>query len=171
MYKYLGVQIDLTFNLNSHFDTTFKGASSKLRLLYKIRPQLNIPLAEAIYREMIMPILTYCRVLNLNSTTTQRDRLMSFHNRALKIIFGDSVGDLQFPSAVEVRKRRACMLVRKILDNDICDSLIGHFIRNEHGRVARNSNCFAILPKIKTEYARTVEAFTLWELKYIMSSF
>ena len=37
------------------------------------------------------------------------------------------------------------MLVRKILDNDICDSLIGHFIRNKHDRVTRNSDCFAIL--------------------------
>ena len=154
VYKYLGVGIDSTLNLNSHFDATFKRASSRLRLLYKIRPQLNIPSAEAVYRGMITPILTYCEVLNLNLTATQRDRLMSFHNRALKIIFGDSVDDLEFPSVVEIKKRRACMLVRKILDNDICDSLIGHFIRNKHDRVTRNSDCFTILPKIKTEYAR-----------------
>ena len=133
VYKYLGTEIDSTLNLNSHFDATFKRASSRLRLLF--RPQLNIPSAEAIYRGMITPILTYCGVLNLNLTTTQLDRLMFFHIRALKIIFGDSVGDLEFPSVVEIKKRRACMLVRKILDNDICDSLIGHFTRNEHDRV------------------------------------
>ena len=100
----------------------------------------------------MIPPMTYCGVLNL--TTTQLDRLMSFHNRALKIFFGDSVGDLEFPSVVEIKKRRACMLVRKILDNDICGSLIGHFTRNKHDRVTRNSDCFAILPKIKTDYAR-----------------
>ena len=154
VYKYLGVEIDSTLNPNSHFDATFMRASSRSRLLYKIRPQLNIPLAEAIYRGMITPILTYCEVLNLNLTTTQRDQLMSFHNRALKIIFGDNVGDLEFPSVVEIKKRRACILVRKILDNDICDSLIGHFTRNKHGRVTWNSDCLAFLPKIKTEYAR-----------------
>ena len=111
VYKYLGVEIDSTLNLNSHFDATFKRASSRLRLLYKIRPQLNIPSTEAIYRGMITPILTYCGVLNLILTTTQRDRLMSFHNRALKIIFGDSVGDLEFPSVVARNKEEASLYV------------------------------------------------------------
>ena len=40
------------------------------------------------------------------------------------------------------------------MDGNICDPLSGHFIRNEHGRVTRNSGYLAILPKIKTEYAR-----------------
>ena len=53
VYKYLGMEIDSTLNLNSHFDATFKRASSRLRLLF--RPQLNIPSAEAIYRGMITP--------------------------------------------------------------------------------------------------------------------
>ena len=73
VYKYLGVEINSTLNLNSHFDATFKRASSRLRLLQKIRPQLNLPSAKAIYQGMIIPILTYCGVLNLNLTTTQQD--------------------------------------------------------------------------------------------------
>ena len=35
-YKYLGVQVDTTFNLNSHFDKCFKRASGRLRLLAKL---------------------------------------------------------------------------------------------------------------------------------------
>jgi hypothetical protein len=153
VYKYLGVEINSKLNLNSHFDATFKRASSRLRLLQKIRPQLNLPSAKVIYQGMIIPIWTYCGVLNLNLTTTQQDRLASFHKRALKIIFVDSVPDPNFPSAVEQKKKRTCVLVRKIMDSDICDPLSGHFIRNEHGRVTRNSGYLAILPKIKTEYA------------------
>ena len=51
VYKYLGVEINSSLNLNSHFDATFKRASSRLRLLQKIRPQLNLPSAKAIYKE------------------------------------------------------------------------------------------------------------------------
>ena len=40
------------------------------------------------------------------------------------------------------------------MDGNIYDSLSGHFIRDEHGRVTLNSGYLAILPKIKTEYAR-----------------
>ena len=115
MYTYLGVEINSTLNLNSHFDATFKRASSRLRLLQKIRPQLNLPSTKAIYQGMIIPILTYCGVLNLNQTITQQDRLASFHKRAFKIIFVDSVPDQNFPSAVELKKKRACVLVRKIM--------------------------------------------------------
>ena len=32
-YKYLGMEIDCTLNLNSHFDKCFKRASGRLRLL------------------------------------------------------------------------------------------------------------------------------------------
>jgi hypothetical protein len=95
--------------------------------------------------------------------------LASFHKRALKIIFVDSVPDPNFPSVVELKKKRACMLVRKIMDGDICDPLSGHFIRNEHGRVIRNSAGYlAILPKIKTEYAR--RSFHFMQGAKLMSS-
>ncbi|CAB4041595.1 Hypothetical predicted protein, partial [Paramuricea clavata] len=49
----------------------------------------------------------------------------------LKEVF---LSDPNFPSAVELKKKRACVLVRKIMGGDICDPLSGHFIRNEHGR-------------------------------------
>ena len=64
-YKYLGVEITSSLNLNSHFETTFKRASSRLRLLHKIRPQLNLLSAKAIYRGMIIPVLTYLWRLKL----------------------------------------------------------------------------------------------------------
>ena len=35
---------------------------------------------------------------------------MSFHNRALKIIFGDIVDDLEFPSVVEITVNRREMV-------------------------------------------------------------
>ena len=50
------------------------------------------------------------------------------------------------------------------MDGNICDPLSGHFIRNEHGRVTRNSGCLAILPELNMH----VEVFTSWPLKCII---
>ena len=46
--KYLGIEIDSSLNLNSHFDKGFKRASSRLRLLGKLRDYLDLTAAEMI---------------------------------------------------------------------------------------------------------------------------
>ena len=46
-YKYLGIEIDNTLNLNTHFEKCFKRASSRLRLLAKIRDSLDLTSAKA----------------------------------------------------------------------------------------------------------------------------
>ena len=40
-YKYLGVEIDSKLNLNTYFDACYKRASTRLRLLSKIRDSVN----------------------------------------------------------------------------------------------------------------------------------
>ena len=41
-YKYLGVHLDSSLNLNSDFDAKYKKATGRLRLLAKIRSHLDI---------------------------------------------------------------------------------------------------------------------------------
>ena len=59
VYKYLGIHIDATLNLNSHFDKAFKKAAGRLKLLEKLRHQIDMKTATRIYNTMIVPILTY----------------------------------------------------------------------------------------------------------------
>ena len=40
-YKYLGVEIDSKLNLNTYFDACYKRASTRLRILSKIRDSVN----------------------------------------------------------------------------------------------------------------------------------
>jgi hypothetical protein len=68
-YKYLGVEVDSTLNINTHFDACFKCASTSLRLLTKIRDDLNVDSARTIYQSMITPLLTYCGILKRGSTS------------------------------------------------------------------------------------------------------
>ena len=74
-YKYLGVQLDSSLNLNSDFDAKYKKASGRLRLLAKIRNHLDIESTKSIYRSMVLPVLTYCGILNLKLTRTQENKL------------------------------------------------------------------------------------------------
>ena len=60
-YKYLGIEINSTFNMNSYC-------------------------ARTLYQSMILPLLTYCGTLQLNYNNTQRKKLDSLHQRALNIV-------------------------------------------------------------------------------------
>ena len=157
--KKSSVQIGPTLNMHSQFDATFKKATSRLRLLSKIRPNLNLNAAKAIYNCMILPILTYCGVLNLNLTQTQLNKLISLHERATKAVFPNGTPEVGLQSVMNCKKKRACELVKKIVVGDICDSLKDHFTLNNHVRVTRNNGFTVTLSKVKIEYGSRSFAF------------
>ena len=59
-YVYIGVKIDGSLNLNSHFKKCYKSASSRLRRLSKLRKDLDTKAALSIYQSMIMPVFSSC---------------------------------------------------------------------------------------------------------------
>lgn len=85
-YKYLGTELNTSLNLNEDFNLSSKKTTSRLRLLLKIRPLLTVKAAKATYQTMIVPVMTYSRMTNLNLTCTQRKRLQSIDDRAQKIV-------------------------------------------------------------------------------------
>ena len=152
-YRYLGVEIDSTFNLNTNFELCYKRASGRLRLLSKLRRFLDSTTAYKLYRSMMVPVITYCGILNLKPTTGQSRKLVGLHQRAIRII-GMSSKEYSALSAEKSNIKQACILVHNILKNNICDAFQGHFTTHEHIKTTRNNKCLATLPSIKTEYAR-----------------
>ena len=110
-YKYLGVRVDSSLNLNSNFNACYKKASGRLRLLAKIRSYLDQATAATIYHSMVLPTFTYCGILQLKYTNTQMSRLSSLYTRALKIVYGDVRPNQKLTSVVNANKTRACKLV------------------------------------------------------------
>ena len=153
-YKYLGIEVDSTLNLNCHFEKCYKRASSRLRLLGKLRRHLDMAAAKAIYRTMILPTFTFSGILLLKLTETQVKRLSTFHDRSRRIVLGDSGNCDEIQSVVNANKIRACKLVRKCIDKDICDAFQGYFNINDHTVRTRNHQSLLKIPKIKTEFAR-----------------
>ena len=152
-YRYLGVEIDSTLNLNTNFELCYKRASGRLRLLSKLRCFLDSTTACKLYRSMIVPVVTYCGILNLKLTTGQSRKLAALHERAIRIIVTNSK-ECSVLSPEKSNIKRACVLVHNILNNDICDALQSHITTHEHIKTTRNNKCLATLPRIKTEYGR-----------------
>ena len=55
---------------------------------------------------------------------------------------------------MNAKKIRACKLVRKCIDEDICDVFKDHFTIQNHGKGTRNAENSLKMTKIRTEYAR-----------------
>ena len=110
--------------------------------------------AKSIYRLMILPTFTYCGILQLKLTTTQSNRLASFYDRSLKVIQGNTSAQSDILSVINANSIRACKLVRKCTDREVCDIFRGYFEVQEHETKTRNNQCLLKLPRIRTEYAR-----------------
>ena len=152
-YRYLGVEIDSTLNLSTNFELCYKRASGRLRLLSKLRCFLDSTTACKLYHSMIVPVVTYCGILNLKLTTGQSRKLAALHERAIRII-GTNSKECSVLSPEKSNIKRACVLVHNILNNDICDALQSHITTHEPIKTTRNNKCLATLPRIKTEYGR-----------------
>ena len=106
--KYLGVQIGSTLSMSTYFDKCYKNASFRLNLQAKLREQLDVKEAKAIYECTILPTFTYCGILLLHNARTQSGKLDSFHNRAEAIINREREAKISLQSVTNANKQRAC---------------------------------------------------------------
>ena len=133
-----------------------KTSNSRFRLLQKVRPYLTTLSAKTLYQTMILPIITYGSLVNLNLTETQRNRMNRFHNCAVDIIlYRDTKIDRNdIVSLIQSFSIKACKIVRKSLDGSTCSNFLEYFQRSNHNKNTRNNKFSAKLPKIRLEYVR-----------------
>lgn len=156
-YKYLGIKIDSTLNLNSQFDTSYKKASARLNLLARLRNRMDIDTANAIYRTMVLPMFRYCSLVQLKQTPTQLKKYTTFERRAARIL--GNTDDSKLPTIQGFRKRTACEFVRKCLDDMICENFHNYFEKVNHSIATRNNNVSLRLPALRTEYGKRSSGF------------
>ena len=82
-YKYLGVVMDKSLTYAEHIKKTLKKASSRVKLLSRIRPNLTPHAAEIIYRVMILPLLIYCNNIFVEMSPSKKQRFESIQIRSL----------------------------------------------------------------------------------------
>jgi len=151
-YKYLGNFIDQSLTLHADFNKKYKKASCRIRLLSRLRPYLTGEATFKVFQTMIVPLLTYCNIANLNLTDSQIAKFRSIENR-FSIILGYE-SEMKKLSIENQFKIKACLTVRKSVDNELCDVFNDYFQINNHGRTTRNECLLVTLPKTKLEFAR-----------------
>ena len=67
-FKYLGLTLDQTLNLNNHLTKTYKIATGRLNLLRRLQPQLTVKAAITIYQSMLIPLFTYCSIVTCRTS-------------------------------------------------------------------------------------------------------
>ena len=149
-YKYLGYLLDPTLTFNENFEVAYKKASNRVRLLSKLGGYVTPNVAAKIYQMMISPIIMYSGTIKLFLTETNRRKLRSIDNRVREIV-GE---ELYLPQLYKLIKKKACEIVRKCLDKDVCTNFREYFETNIHGLNTRNSNILVKLPKVKLEFGR-----------------
>lgn len=148
-YKYLGTILDSSLSMSTNFDKMYKKTMSKLRMLFSLRNYLDKTTMNKIFRGMILPCVTFNCTVNLNLSQTQLQKLQSIDKLATKL-----TGTNQTPVANEIKKR-SILLVRKCLENKVCENFNGYFNMISHDRGTRNNGCMLKIPSTKLQYAKT----------------
>ena len=148
-YKYLGTILDQTLSFNTNFHNVYKKISGKLRLLWSLKFYLSPESLVNVYKGILLPIFLYSCTTNLNMKNSQLSKLTSLDNRITKII-----GKQQTPIHNEI-KRHAAMLVKKCLNNELCNNFEGFFEIRHHQRSTRNNGFLLQVPKVKLQLAKS----------------
>ena len=106
-YNYLGVKVDPSLNLNEHFPSVYKTASSRLRLLQRIHPYLTKLAGLHIYEAFVLSKIMYCSLTNYFHQPYRQDLLSSLERRAEVVVNIDG----EFPSVEKKQKRKVCKLI------------------------------------------------------------
>ena len=151
-YKYLGVNLDRSVTFCEHSTKTYKKATSRLRLLKRIRSNLTVAAARAIYNTMILPTFTYCSILTPHRTPTFNNQLDSLHRRANFIINRNERNTAAVKSIQSYLDSKVYFFVFRSLNNMLPSRLNNYF--QLHSSNTRNNNNLIRLPRCRTETFR-----------------
>ena len=147
-YKYLGNIVDHHLNFSENFEKSYKKASSRLRLLERMRCYLTSKAARLVYITMIIPLLTSSCTLKSPYNNTQKLKYNSFDRRAQKIT------KLNVLSIENLTNREWVLLVKSCLSKESNEEFNNYFKLFEHKYKTRNNSKSIKLPPVKLELAK-----------------
>ena len=99
---------DSILALNGNFNSNYQKLSSRLQLLSKLCPNLNVKPAKMIYTSTVIPVLTYCGIVNLNLSKTLLGKFDRIHEWAVGIII--KTNPVKSTPIMNYVKRHACQI-------------------------------------------------------------
>ena len=147
-YKCLGVTLDRRLNMNQHIENVFKRASSRIKLLRKIRHSVTPYVAETIYKKMILPLMLYCSNVYVLSPL---NRFQYLQDRARKTVYNNTKSTNEWRTVSCEAKQRCVMDVFKMVNNiRTPENFTQYFSKQAHKINTHGNNNLLKLEKIKT---------------------
>ena len=119
-----------------------KNLSSTLRFLSKLRPNLNVNVAKMIYLSIVIPVFTYCEIVNLNLLGTKYDR---FHERVVGII--TKTKSVKLTPIMNYEKRHACQIARTSITRKLPAPMTNYFKLSSDLKSTRNKKTLDSITK------------------------
>ena len=158
-YEYLGVMMDKSLTYTTQIERVYKKASSRVKLLSRIRKNISPYVAETIYKVMIEPVLFYCNNVMLGISDSTAARFQDIQDRAHKVVFGKRERSNTWET-VSCKRNRLCVLeVFKCLNGIAPINFNEYFSKNSHEKNTRGNNSLLKIPKVRTEVGRKTFAF------------
>ena len=126
-YKYLGLTLGQTLNLNDHLTQMYKKATAHLNLLRRLRYQLTEKAATTNYQSMLIPLFTYCSIVTCRTSMTYKHKVSSLESRAHEILFRIKRSNKQLPSTEHLMNKKLYLNVFKCINGDSCDNFNDYF--------------------------------------------
>ena len=151
-HKYWGTHLDSTLALNGNFNSKYKKLSSRLRLVSKLRPDLNVKASKMIYTNIVIPVFTYCGTVNLNQWGTSMGKRDRIHKRAVGII--TETNTVKLTPIMTYVKRHACQIVRTSITRQLPAPMTNYFKLLSRSKSTRNKKLSIALPRVRTKAAQ-----------------
>ena len=135
-------------NFSEKFEKSYKKASSRLRLLERMRCYLTSKATRLVYITMIMPLLTSSCTLKSPYNNKQKLKYNSLDRRAQKII------KLNVLSIENLANCERVLLVKSCLCKELNEEFNNYFKLFEHKYNSRNNSKSLKLPPVKLKLAK-----------------
>ena len=135
--------------MGENFRVTYRKLSSKLRLLYSLKPCLTKKSLGMIYQGIILPTVLFNCIVNLNYSNTQLTMLESIDCRVQKIL-----GEKR-PSTLNEIHKHAVLLVKKCILAVTNEHFSDYFTLKVHDKPTRNIGALLCIPKVKLKLAKS----------------
>ena len=80
-----GLQLDPSLNMQEHFNSICRKASSRISLLKRIRPFITDLATLRIYQVLVVPIITYCSLTNFYYQPYRKSSILALKSRVCKL--------------------------------------------------------------------------------------
>ena len=85
---------------------------------------------------------------------SRKDKLSLFHDRAVDIIRSNTDHEVQIKTHLSTNQIKACQLVRRCMEGNVCSNLKNYFVKRDHKVATRNNGYQVELQRIRLEYSR-----------------